>query len=287
MMKIEKIDLHMHSTVSDGTDTPPELLQKVRQAGIRIFALTDHDAIEGYRMIMDSRGPEDPLPLSGVEFSCEDSQGKYHILGYHFDPDGDSIRRVVALGHQFREEKLVKRLAHLKTAFGFTFPEEDVQALFALRNPGKPHIANLMVRMGYAENKEHAFRAFLNTVEFPDEHVRPEQAIDGILRSGGIPVLAHPVFGSGDELIIGEALDRRVRRLMDFGLRGLEGFYSAYTPRLRKEVLVLAERYDLLVTAGSDYHGKNKLFTLGNIALDPAHEIPAGLRRFLEQTVEA
>lgn len=111
-----------------------------------------------------------------------------------------------------------------------------------------------------------------------------EEAIDGILRSGGIPMLAHPAFGNGAELITGEELDRRVRCLIGFGLRGLEAFYSGFTPRLRAEVLTLAEKYGLLVTAGSDYHGKNKLVMLGDTKLDPSGSLPEGLRRFLEET---
>lgn len=281
-MNIHKIDLHMHSTVSDGTDTPEELLRNVKAAGIDLFALTDHDAIKGFGMIRDIRGPEDPLLLSGVEFSCQDEKGKYHILGYHYDPDGASIRQVVEMGHERRIRKAALRLNYLKTSFGIDFPEEEINRLFALDNPGKPHIGNLMVKYGYAETRGQAIRDYLNGFRIPDEYIRPEQAIRGILQSGGIPVLAHPSFGSGDELIVGGELEERVRRLIGFGLQGMEAFYSGFTPKLRKEVLAIADRYGLFVTAGSDYHGKNKLVVLGDTKLDLTQGIPEGMRKFLE-----
>ena len=95
-------------------------------------------------------------------------------------------------------------------------------------------------------------------------------------------MLAHPSYGSGDQLILGEEMDERLRKLMDFGLQGLEGFYSGFTARLRGEILSFAERYDLYVTAGSDYHGWNKQVILGDTHFDPAQKMPDGLRRFLE-----
>ena len=277
-----KIDLHMHSTVSDGTDTPLELLEKVRAKGIGLFALTDHDAIKGYAMIRDARAEGDPQVLSGVEFSCRDEQGQYHILGYNYDPDSVGIRDVVELGHRYRLDKLGKRLDFIREAFGFTFPEEAIQGLYALDNPGKPHIGNLMVEYGYAPSKEVAIKAYLDQASFPDEYVRPEQAIRGILDSGGIPVLAHPAYGSGDELVVGAEMEDRLRRLIGFGLQGVEGFYSGFSPKLRLETLFFAKKYQLYVTAGSDYHGTNKMIALGDTTFDSALIIPAGMKRFFE-----
>ena len=276
------IDLHMHSTVSDGTDTPEELLLRVREAGLELFSLTDHDAIKGCSVIRSVRKEHDPMLLSGVEFSCKDEEGKYHILGYGYDPDSDPIQSVVALGHSLRMKKVQARLDFLKTRFGFEFPQEEIDKLLALDNPGKPHIGNLMVKHGYAETKEIAIKRFIDQLRIRSDYVRPEQAIAGILGSGGIPVLAHPCYGSGDELILGEDLDRRIRRLMDFGLAGLEAFYSGFSEKLRQQVLTLADRYQLYVTAGSDYHGTNKLVTLGSTGLTDTAEAPDGLKRFLK-----
>jgi predicted metal-dependent phosphoesterase TrpH len=96
-----KIDLHMHSSVSDGTDTPRELLEKVRKSGMEVFSLTDHDAVKGYGMIRKALREGDPRFLYGAEFSCRDQEGKYHILGYGYDPDSPAIRSVIQLGHSY------------------------------------------------------------------------------------------------------------------------------------------------------------------------------------------
>ena len=272
----------MHTTVSDGTDTPYEILENVKKAGITLFAVTDHDAIKGARIIPGILKPEDPAFISGIEFSCKDEEGKYHILGYGYDPESEPINHVVGIGHGYRMKKLKARLDFLKSEFGFVFPEKEVEGLREMDNPGKPHIGNLMVKYGFARNKDDAIKGFINRMHSPNEYVRPEEAIAGILGSGGIPVLAHPTYGDGDQLIVGEEMDSRIRRLMEFGLQGLEGFYSGFTPKIIREILGFAQKYGLYVTAGSDYHGRNKLIELGDTGLDEDTEWPEGLKRFLE-----
>ena len=278
-----RIDLHMHTTVSDGTDTPIEIVANVVKAGIGLFAVTDHDAVKACRILRETLTSDDPCLVPGIEFSCRDEWGKYHILGYGFDPDGATIGAVVEAGHGYRIGKVQARLDYLKKEFGFEFPEEEIQALFEMDNPGKPHIGNLMVKYGYAQTKEQAIKEFINRVRFRSEYVRPEQAIEGILGSGGIPVLAHPAFGSGDELIMGEEMDERLRRLIAMGLQGMEAFYSGFTPKLSRQMLNFAETYGLYVTAGSDYHGSNKLVPLGDTGMEETTEWPKGLHRFLEE----
>ena len=277
-----KMDLHMHSTVSDGTDTPAELKERVREAGIALFALTDHDAVKGCGTIREALEPGDPKFLYGAEFSCRDGEGKYHILGYGFDPDSESVRGLVETGHRYRIDKVKARLDYLEKEFGFAFPGEEINALLSLDNPGKPHMGNLMVKYGYARTAGQAIRDFINKAPGRSDYLRPEEAVEGILLGGGVPVLAHPAFGSGSEMISGEAMDRRLRRLTDFGLRGLEAFYSGFTPALREEMLSFAEKYGLYVTAGSDYHGKNKPVLPGDTGLDGVRTVPKGMRRFLE-----
>lgn len=282
MESLPYIDLHMHTTVSDGTDTPEAILARVKEAGIGLFSVTDHDAIEGCRRVLAARKADDPAFITGVEFSCRDEEGQYHILGYGYDPDAEPIRAVVRQGHDFRMQKLRKRLAFLKERFGFVFTAEEIDVLMRMDNPGKPHIGNLMVQKGYAKDRNEAFRTYLNQAHVTEEYVCPEDAIRAISNSRGIPVLAHPPFGNGDQLILGEALKERVKKLTGFGLMGLEAFYSGYTEKLRKEVLALAERFDLYVTAGSDYHGSNKLVKLGDTGMDKAAQIPSGLTAFLQ-----
>ena len=277
------IDLHMHSTVSDGTDAPLQLLQNVIAAGIGVFSVTDHDAVKSAHILRERLGEGDPVFIPGVEFSCRDEGGKYHILGYGYDPDHPAINGLVDFGHALRMKKVRARLDFLKTEFGFDFPDEEIARLLSYDNPGKPHIGNLMVKFGYAESKDKAIDNYINKSHFKSEHLAPDRAIAGILAAGGIPVLAHPFYGSGDELILGEEMDDRLRRLAGFGLKGLEAFYSGFTDKMRLQALELADKFDLLVTAGSDYHGKNKMIALGDTGLPADEPYPERLARFLSE----
>ncbi|MBQ6622537.1 MAG: PHP domain-containing protein [Mogibacterium sp.] len=289
-----QIDLHIHTTISDGTDTPAELLGKVRAAGIRLFAITDHDAVRGceemIRLLAEQgeaeTGEKALRFLTGVEFSCKDLKGSYHILGYGYDPDAEPVRRLAAEAHEVRLRKLQGRLDRLRSRRGIEFAPEEVAALQALSNPGKPHIANLLVRRGYAATREEAIAMIGDLPEMRNLSFRPEQAVEAILQSGGIPVLAHPSYGNGSQHIYGTALAERVGRLTEMGLRGLEAYYSEFTPDLIRENLALADRFGLYVTAGSDYHGTNKKIPLGKTHLAEVPELPAGLQRFLKDVTE-
>lgn len=275
-----KIDLHMHTAVSDGTDTPKEIISRVKDAGITLFSVTDHDSVKGCSVVENNLKEGDPAFIYGVEFSCKDDDGKYHILGYGYDGNSPYIKEIVEFGHKIRVDKLEKRLNFLEKEFSFAFSGEDREQLFALNNPGKPHIAKLMMKYGYAPSISAAIENYIDKAPYKDEFIRPAGAITAILKSGGIPVLAHPSYGRGDELIIGEEMDGRLKRLVGFGLKGVEAFYSGFTPQLTKEILGYAKKYDLYVTAGSDYHGENKLVQLGDTNL-PDENRPEGLVRFL------
>ena len=283
---MKTIDLHTHTTYSDGTDTLSEIIGHVHEAGVDLFSVTDHDSIRAGIEMPDllAERPQEERPsfIRGVEFSCKDEQGKYHILGYGYDPDVPGIAEVVAKGHDLRMTKTHARLEFLKEKYGFTFPEEEIRKLLSQENPGKPHIANMMVRHGYAESIAQAITEYIDKRKFQNVHVRPEEAIEGILKSGGIPVLAHPSYGDGDDLILGEEMEQRLHHLMEFGIAGLEAYYSGFSPKIQNEILGLAGKYGLYVTAGSDYHGHNKLVDLGWTNLDDLAEAPDGLLIFLE-----
>ena len=280
------IDLHMHSTVSDGTDTPEEILERARETGLSLFSLTDHDALKGCKIIMEKMKEEGPEKIgklefiTGVEFSCKDEDGKYHILGYGCDVEASSVNKVIQKGHDLRMHKTQNRLKHLELEYGFTFPEEEIDELLAMDNPGKPHIGNMMVKHGYAPDKETAIKEYINKLHSLKEYVRPDEAIHGILTSGGIPVLAHPGLGSGAEEIRGAEMRNRLEKLIDFGLQGIEVFYFAMPEDMREESLSFAKRYGLYITAGSDYHGKNKKVVMGETHLE-RKTWPIGLHRFV------
>ena len=257
MITPASIDLHIHTTASDGTCAPGELLSLVREAGLSVFAVTDHDAVN----------------------ACE--EGKYHVLGYGFDPAAEPFAALTGAAHGIRMEKVQQRLAALESDFGMTFPADEVAELLSRPNPGKPHIGNLMVKYGYAGTRRQAILDVLNRIRVDTGFIRPEQAIAAILDSGGVPVLAHPLFGDGDQCVEGAEMERRLARLTDFGLRGVEAFYSRFTPAQCAKMLAYAERFGLFATAGSDFHGANKDIPLGMTGLS-GDELPAPLARFLK-----
>ncbi len=283
MCRKEKIDLHMHTTVSDGSDTPEEIIGRVRDAGITVFAVTDHDAVKGCRIIRACLKQGDPEFINGVEFSCKDGFGKYHILGYGFDPETEAIQSLVEKGHRFRMKKVMARLDFLEKEFGFVFPEDSIRNLLAMDNPGKPHIGKLMVKLGFAKTKEEAILDYINRLKFKTEYLHPEEAVRGILKAGGVPVLAHPFFGSGSQMIVDDEMVNRLKRLTGFGLEGVEAFYSGFSPDLIKQMLEYADRFGLYVTAGSDYHGKNKPVSLGDTKMDQDTPPVPGMVSFLNR----
>ena len=294
-----KIDLHMHTSKSDGADTPEEFLAKVRAAGIDLFSVTDHDTNAGALAVAELLAAEAPADgqdgqtgqvmkrgdlrfLPGIEFSCKDAGGKYHILGYGYDPEHPDFLATLAEVRRVRLAKAEGRVAFLKETFGIVLPEEELQKFYALESPTKPVLADIVAACGFAEDRQDAMGRFID--KFKHEfYLRPEKAIEGILAAGGVPVLAHPSFGDGGQYITGKEMEDRLRRLMDFGLEGLEVFYSEFTPELIAELLGYAEKYDLYVTAGSDYHGTEHHGPMGITHLTAEEEWPAGLLRFLER----
>ena len=283
----EIIDLHMHTTVSDGTETPEQISGSVREAGIGLFSVTDHDDTRGSCRILEQIvAGETGIPpfITGVEFSCKDAQlREYHILGYGYDVSAGAVLNLTRKAHSFRIQKVLLRLEFLEEEYGFSFPAEELETLFSLDNPGKPHIGNLMVKYGYAPSKDSAILDYINKKKIPDVYLTPEEAIQGILESGGIPILAHPAFGSGEQRLNKEELEERVVRLTETGLRGIEAYYSVFTDEAVRMHLDLAEKYGLYVTAGSDYHGTNKTVILGDTPLNRAAAAAEGLQRFLEE----
>jgi len=284
---IHHADLHIHTVYSDGTDTLTELLTKVRRNRIDFFSITDHDEIRGseimLRMLSEDTQEEDPLFVPGVEFSCRDEKGKYHILGYAYDPGSESVQDMVKVFHAIRMHKFAGRLAFLRAEYGIVFDDWEVAMLRSLNNPGKPHIGKLIVKHGYADNVSEAIRNYLNNYHGGERRIRPEEAIEAVLKSGGIPVLAHGVFGDGDQLLDEDEMEERVTRLAGCGLQGIECFYSRYTPQQQALMLKLRDRHGLYATAGSDYHGTNKPVALGNIGVDdPETAVP-----YLDEFTEA
>ena len=290
----DNIDFHMHTTTSDGTDTVETLLPKIIENKIDMFAITDHDAIsacDDMRILLkieERKGAKGlPVFVNGVEFSCEDNYGKYHILGYAYDPYAPAIRELVGFAHDMRMTKLRQRINFLEDRFGIELPQEETQGLFSLKNPGKPHIGNLLAKYGYAENKDVAIRKYLNGITYHGRvHVFPEEAVEAIKNSGGIPVLAHPAYGDGTQRPDDKEMHRRLRALKLCGLMGMEAYYSVFSKEETVRMLSFAKEYDLMVSAGSDYHGANKQVLLGQTGLVSASEGGEQMKAFIKACLE-
>ena len=263
------IDLHMHTKYSDGTDNETELIERLKKEGIKYFSVTDHDTIEG-TMAVKKIVPEDMNFIQGIEFSCRTSdRGKVHILGYAFDEKNDEFRMAISEGHFMRIEKLEKRLEHLKKDHGIEFSEEDYKYIRSLTSTGKPHLAKLLIKYGYASDKKEAIDRYIDDnkdkYDMTDTRIPSVDAVSGILSGGGIPVWAHPLGGINERRLTEDEFDARLKLLMDEGLKGLECWYSLYSEADVSFLTERAEKNGLLISGGSDYHGKNKTVAPGEL----------------------
>jgi predicted metal-dependent phosphoesterase TrpH len=250
-------DLHMHSTHSDGTCTPRELVAMARRKGLAAIALTDHATLSGVAEAQEAGRALGVRVLSGVEISVEYASKTVHMLGYCFDSGSQVLRagleRILGGRHE-RNLKIVEKLNELGCAVTY----EDVAAEAGGKVVGRPHFARALIRRGYAATNEEAFEKFLaRGAAAYVERLRfsPANAVAMIRSAGGIPVLAHPKFVPVRD---GESLEDIVRTLREAGLMGIECHYSLHTPEETRRYLDLARRYSLIVTGGTDFHGDVK-----------------------------
>ena len=259
------IDLHIHSTASDGTDTPEQILAKISaMEGVKIFALTDHDTISGVEQIKN-KIPQNIFFVNGVEFSCKTSSGnKCHVLGYFYDATNKDFQEILEQGKNLRAKKLEVRLKFLSDLYNINFSADDAKKLRENEVVGKPQIAYFISeKFGIERNK-----IFLDLKKCKmDARLDAKKVIDAIKNSGGVSVWAHPLGGEGEKCSTQAEFDKNLAELKNFGIEGLEIYYSRYNAEQRKILLEAAEENNLLVSGGSDYHGKNKenisLFELG------------------------
>lgn len=262
------IDLHVHSTCSDGTFTPSELVEYALLHNITAFALTDHDTVSGLDEAIAhaeelsgkccEKNPEGALleVVPGIEFSTEYEGRDIHIVGlfldYHQKHFTDQLDAFVSS----RTERN-KKMCALFGTHGIDISYETLLAEFPDAVITRAHYAKYLLEHGYVTSMTEAFDRYLGdhaSCFVPREKVTPEQAISLILSVGGVPVLAHPtLYRMGKE-----RLELLVSRLKEAGLIALEGIYSSYTPAETREMQALAKKYDLLISGGSDFHGANK-----------------------------
>ncbi|MGD8367492.1 MAG: PHP domain-containing protein [Desulfobacterales bacterium] len=252
------IDLHIHSTASDGTFSPDQILQMAENAGLSAISITDHDTIEGLRQIRDPK-PAGLRLLSGVEISAAAPagyplRGSLHILGYGFDPGNAGLNRTLGQLQTARTGRNPKILLKLRS-IGIELPAASVARAAGGGQVGRPHIAQAMVRHGFAASIDDAFDRFLGAggPAYVDKYRIPcAEAVRTIREAGGIAVLAHPflVKQLGDE-----GLESLVADLVSMGLGGIEIYYPGHGPQQIDIGLSLAARFGLLVTGGTDFHG--------------------------------
>ena len=255
------IDLHVHSTASDGSVNPLDLAALAGKAGLKAFALTDHDAIDGSKEILRNRHVLGPVQfLTGVEISVGSGdfpgiKGSFHILGYGFDPEHPQLNLALQTQQTARKNRnpqIINLLNQLGIAVSL---EEVVAASEPNAQIGRPHIARLMVKRGFVKTIDEAFDQYLGKgrpAYLDKPRIEARDAVALIEAAGGIPVLAHPGLL---KMANAEAHDALIARLVDMGLRGIEIFYPGHTSGQIDLFSNLAQKYRLLVTGGSDFHG--------------------------------
>ena len=262
-----KVDLHIHTTASDGADTPRALAEKIAAAGLELFSVTDHDTISG-ALEMEAIVPQGVRYIRGVEFSCVSPAGKCHILGYGYDPEHPAFRGALAEGRRLRLEKLDRRLEQLRRDHGIELTDAERTWLMSLGSPGKPHLGQIIRNRGLAPDLDGAIRDFIRDVPGRDR-IEAKMAIEAITAAGGFPVWAHPLGGEGEKRLTEEKFETLLQTLLGYGLRGMECRYSRYGRKESEFLLDHAARLGLTPTGGSDYHGSNKNgIELGQLGCD-------------------
>ena len=254
------VDLHLHTTASDGSCTPAGLLPLLRTRGIDTFAITDHDGVEG-AVEMLRLAPPDLRFRPGVEFSCRSAVGKYHILGYGFDPAHPEIQAAVEEGRQLRRRKQAQRIRWLEQQHGIRLTEEERRWLDSRKSPGKPHLGQVLLNRGLdteGTGMMGVLRRYVNGFKGSNDRISAETAVRAIRRAGGVAVWAHPLGGEGKRHKTSEELQPLLSDLLAHGVEGMECWYSRYSMEENALLMNLARQHGLLISGGSDFHGAPK-----------------------------
>lgn len=257
-----RIDLHIHSTASDGTLSPLEILTLAQSLNLGAISITDHDTIDGAKEALNIGIPSSIKFLTGVEisaypppsFSCP---GSLHILGYAINIDDPVLNQTLAILQEARKNRN-PRIIELLIRMGIELTLSEIQKEVGECQIGRPHIAKLMVKKGFVQSINEAFDKYLAKGEpaYVDKfRVDCDRAIEVILDAGGIPVLAHPFLLKMKNDKVLEAL---IISLKEMGLKGIEVYYSEHTQDLITRYAEIANRHGLLMTGGTDFHGSTK-----------------------------
>src|SRR5947199_4293332 len=250
-MTNSSIDLHTHSTASDGIYSPIELLHRAKEIGIRILALTDHDSTGGLEEAAQVAAQLDIDFIPGIEINTDVQGGEVHVLGYFPEYHRSAFQAVLKVLRDARERR-GQRMVELLNKQGINIQWDRVREI-AQGAVGRPHVAKALLEAGYVQSIGEAFDKYIGTNCFayvPRYRLTPEDAVHLIASANGLPVIAHPI-----ELPGLDELRNWVPDLRNAGMVGLETYYGSYTPANEHELLALAHEYHLIPTGGTDFHG--------------------------------
>ncbi|MBC7880527.1 MAG: PHP domain-containing protein [Anaerolineae bacterium] len=240
------IELHCHTTMSDGTLTPTELVVAARNAGVQAIAITDHDTLSGWTEAQTACDVHGLELIPGLELSTTHEGHSLHVLGFY--PRAEELAPFLVERHRARIDRAEKIVAKL-AALGFPIDMPQV------KTPGRFHIAHALREAGYIKDEQDAFRRWLSDsgpAFVPYGDLSAAEGIRVLRECGAVPVWAHPL------LFRGGSVESVLPILVAAGLQGIEVYHSEHTPRQSARLLKLAQRYDLVPTGGSDFHGTNK-----------------------------
>jgi len=262
-----KIDLHAHSTASDGTESPADLVAAATAAGLTMVAITDHDTTAGWSEAVEAAIHRGIALVRGIEISCSRGHRSIHLLAYLPDPDNPRLAIELARARDSRVNRMDRMIARMAED-GIAITVDEVRAQLAPgATLGRPHLADALVVNGVVSDRDEAFRDLLHDgSKYYVGHYAPDpaEAIRLVRAAGGVPVLAHPFA-----IRTATMSDTMVEELTAAGLAGLEAHHRDHTPTDVERAIRLAQRHDLVVTGSSDYHGTGKLNRLGEHTTDP------------------
>jgi hypothetical protein len=251
-----RLDLHLHTTHSDGSLPPAAVLELAHKAGVTALAITDHDITDGIPEALQAGARLGIEVIPGVEISSRLGASELHILGYFLEWQDPTLNRRMARLRESRHRRnplIIEKL----NALGLDLTYDEVRTLAGTESVGRPHIARVLMDKRYVRDAKEAFDRYLaegKPAYVPRELPEPAEAIAWIREARGIAVLAHPTWVK----LNGEGLFKLCERLKTAGLGGIEVHYSTHSPKQTAEFLDIARRLDLLVTGGSDFHGVTK-----------------------------
>lgn len=250
------IDLHTHSTVSDGSDSPTRVVELAGAAGCSAVALTDHDRLDGLEEAGRAAQRLGLRLVPGCELSCNWEGGTFHLLVYFVDPQRGPLPEKLVHLQEARRTRNIRMIQALRDA-GVDITQGEVEAEAGGPGVGRPHVAAVLMRKGHATSIEDAFNRWLTEGQpgyVTKERLTPTTALKLARDSGAVPVVAHPLSLG----LTGDALGSALAQLAELGLQGMEAIYGRYSPADREMLTAAATTAGLCVTGGSDHHGRYK-----------------------------